>query len=225
MKNCRRSLWALRWRSLDSSKAPFLRVFYSVDMRLERCRSSPESSSSRKPPREIPPPGASEPTATFPASARLVIVDVVATDWDGNPIAGLSQGEFTILEDGKPQQIQTFEPHIPAKQLAAVPDLHLPPHEFTNFPKQVANSAVNVVLFDILNTPTDDQLYGRQQMIEFLKRLPRGQRVALFTLGYELKMIAGFTTSTDELIATAKNCDRASPRCSTRKREWRRKTT
>jgi len=41
-------------------------------------------------------------------------------------------------------------------------------------------------------------------MIDFLKTLPHGQRVALFTLGNDLRMVAGFTTSTDELIAAAK---------------------
>ncbi len=142
-------------------------------------------------------------TPTFKSSSRLVVVDVVVTGRDGNPIAGLDRGDFTVLEDGKVQPLQVFEPHVPVKQVA-VPDLVLPPGEFTNFPKQVSNSAVNVVLFDILNTPTDDQMYAREQMIDFLKTLPRGQRVALFTMGYDLKMIAGFTTSTDDLIAAAK---------------------
>ena len=140
---------------------------------------------------------------TFRSSSRLVVVDVVATDHDGKPREGLNKEDFTIIEDGKEQELRVFERHVPATQLAAVPDLHLGPAEFTNFPQQPSNSAVNVVLFDILNTPTEDQLYARQQMIEFLKTLPHGQRVALFTLGYELKMVAGFTTSTDELIAAA----------------------
>lgn len=142
-------------------------------------------------------------TPTFKSSSRLVVVDVVATDRNGSPIAGLDKGDFTVLEDGKVQALQVFEPHVPVKQ-AAVPDLILPAGEFTNFPKQASNSAVNVVLFDILNTPTEDQMFAREQMIEFLKTLPRGQRVALFTMGYDLKMIAGFTTSTDDLIAAAK---------------------
>jgi VWFA-related protein len=150
-----------------------------------------------------PPAPAPDATPTFKSSSRLVVVDVVATDRAGNPIAGLDKGDFTVLEDGKVQPLQVFEPHVPAKQVA-VPDLVLPPGEFTNFPKQVSNSAVNVVLFDILNTPTDDQMYAREQMIDFLKTLPHGQRVALFTMGYDLKMIAGFTTSTDDLIAAAK---------------------
>jgi VWFA-related protein len=142
-------------------------------------------------------------TLTFKSSSRLVVVDVVVTGRDGNPVAGLDKGDFTILEDGKVQPLQSFEPHVPVKETTALPELQLPAGEFTNFPKQASNSAVNIVLFDILNTPTDDQMFARQQMIEFLKTLPRGQRVALFTLGYDLKMITGFTTSTDDLIAAA----------------------
>jgi VWFA-related protein len=146
---------------------------------------------------------AADSTPTFKSSSRLVVVDVVVTGKDGSPIAGLDKADFTILEDGKVQALQSFEPHVPVKETAAIPDIQLPAGEFTNFPKQAANSAVNIVLFDILNTPTDDQMFARQQMIEFLKTLPRGQRVALFTMGYELKMIAGFTTNTDDLIAAA----------------------
>ena len=127
-----------------------------------------------------PPSADEESTPTFHSSSRLVIVNVVATDRDENPIAGLGKDDFTILEDGKAQQVQSFEPHLPVKQTTAIPDIHLPPGEFTNFPKQASNSAVNVVLFDILNTPTEDQLFARQEMIDFLKTLPHGQRVALF---------------------------------------------
>ena len=159
---------------------------------------------STRTPDPAPPATPEESTPTFRSSSRLVVVDVVVTDRDGNPVTGLNQGDFTLLEDGKIQALQAFETHVPAKQAAEVPDLHLPPGEFTNLPTQALNSAVNVVLFDILNTPTEDQLFARQEMIDFLKTLPRGQPVALFTLGYDLRMIAGFTTSTDDLIAAAR---------------------
>jgi VWFA-related protein len=148
-------------------------------------------------------PSTSESTPTFHASSRLVVVNVVVTDRDGKPITGLKKEDFELLEDGKTQPLQIFESHVPVRQSGPIPDLHLGPGEFTNFPKMATNSAINVILFDILNTPTDDQLYARQQMIEFLKTLPRGQRVALFTLGDELRMVTGFTTGTEELIAAA----------------------
>ena len=62
---------------------------------------------------------------------------------------------------------------------------------------------MNVVLFDTLNTPVADQMYARWQMIKFIKALPPGKPVALFTLGSSLKMIAGFTTNSDDLVAAA----------------------
>src|SRR5450432_4770284 len=47
-------------------------------------------------------------TPTFKSSSRLVVVDVVVTGRDGNPIAGLDKADFTVLEDGKVQALQSF---------------------------------------------------------------------------------------------------------------------
>nr|MBA3950130.1 VWA domain-containing protein [Acidobacteriota bacterium] len=46
---------------------------------------------------------------TFRGGARFVRVDVYPTDGEGRPIAGLTAGDFEVLEDGKPQTIDTFE--------------------------------------------------------------------------------------------------------------------
>jgi VWFA-related protein len=147
-------------------------------------------------------PATSEAMPTFHSTSRLVVVNVVATDRDGKPLTGLKKEDFELSEDGKAQELRVFESHVPVRAIAA-PDLHLGPDEYTNFPKLATNSAINVILFDILNTPTDDQMFARQQMIDFLKTLPRGQRVALFTLGNDLRMVTGFTTSTEDLITAA----------------------
>jgi VWFA-related protein len=45
----------------------------------------------------------------FRGGARFVRVDVYPTDRDGRPIEGLKQEDFEIYEDGKPQQVDTFE--------------------------------------------------------------------------------------------------------------------
>ena len=47
--------------------------------------------------------------AQFKASSNLVVVDVVVTDKAGKPMRGLKQGDFTVLEDGKPQKVSVFE--------------------------------------------------------------------------------------------------------------------
>ena len=55
----------------------------------------------------------------------------------------------------------------------------------------------------MLNTATADQAYARKQMIEFLRALPRGRRVALFVLTTRLDMVQGFTDSSDALVKVA----------------------
>ena len=43
-------------------------------------------------------------------TTRLVTLDVVVTDKSGKPVKNLTAADFTILEDGNPQQISNFEP-------------------------------------------------------------------------------------------------------------------
>src|ERR1700677_1766468 len=40
---------------------------------------------------------------TLKVNARLTLVDVTVTDAKGKPVHGLTQADFTVKEDGKPQ--------------------------------------------------------------------------------------------------------------------------
>ena len=51
-------------------------------------------------------------TTTLHVSVRRVVVDVVVTDQKGKPVKGLTENDFQVLEDGKPQQIRSFDEHI-----------------------------------------------------------------------------------------------------------------
>src|SRR6476659_1502012 len=44
----------------------------------------------------------------FRSATSIVSVDVIVRDASGNVVNGLTAADFTVLEDGKPQQIQTF---------------------------------------------------------------------------------------------------------------------
>ena len=46
---------------------------------------------------------------TFPAQIEQVNVDVVVTDKKGVPLTDLRREEFVVLEDGRPQQVVTFD--------------------------------------------------------------------------------------------------------------------
>ncbi len=137
---------------------------------------------------------------TIKTKSQLVLVDVVVTNDKGGPITGLEKKDFAILEDGKPQTISTFEEHhgTPITQIQLPP---LPPHVYTNFPLVQAADSVNIILLDALNTPSRDQVYVRSQMLQYLKTIPPGTRVAIFTLASQLRMLQGLTTDSTELLA------------------------
>lgn len=142
---------------------------------------------------------------TFHTSSNLVVVNVVVTDRNGKPILGLGKENFELSEDGKVQLLQVFESQVPSQQSLVVPDLHPSPDEYTDFPRLAADGAINVILFDMLNTPAEDQKYARRGMIEFLKTLPPGGRVVLFTLNDQLRMVGGFNTPSQDLIAAVEH--------------------
>src|SRR5215475_1892700 len=56
-------------------------------------------------------------------TVRRVIVDVVVTDSTAKPVAGLTANDFSVTEDGKPQQILTFDKHTLDTQPDAIPKL------------------------------------------------------------------------------------------------------
>jgi len=136
---------------------------------------------------------------TFHSESRLVVVDVVVTK-HREPVTGLTQSDFQVLEDGKRQQVQFFEAHLPSTSTQRTT---LPEHQYSNLSDETPSS-INIVLFDLLNIPLVDQPYAREQMVQFLKTLPPGRQVALFELGNTLRMLAGFRATSDELLAAAK---------------------
>src|SRR5215470_4482107 len=143
--------------------------------------------------------------AVFEAETRQVLVDVVVTDHGGRFIAGLKPDVFTILEDGKPQKIAAITMHAQSATPAepAAP-LKLPPNQYTNYTVADPDRPITLLLLDLLNSQVLDQAYARKQMIEFLRALPPGHRVALFVLGTKLRMLQGFTGDSDTLVAAAK---------------------
>jgi VWFA-related protein len=136
----------------------------------------------------------------FKANARIVVLDVVVTGRDGQPVQGLHKEDFSIAEDGRAQQITSFEEHNAVKAMpAALPDL--PPNVFTNIPRVKPVDSVTVLLFDSLNTPIGEQSFVRQQMLKFLKTVQPGRRIAIFTLGTRLRFVEGFTDDPATLAA------------------------
>lgn len=157
------------------------------------------------PPAIVEQPGA----PVFHAKAQLVQVDVSVTGKDGRPVQGLKESDFTVLEDGKPQDVKAFEAHVgitaPAAGAVAAETAPppLPPHTFTNRATAKVDETISLILFDLLNTEVTDQDRARKQLLQFLKGLPQGRRVALFALGTHLQMTQGFSDDSGTLVKAA----------------------
>jgi VWFA-related protein len=159
---------------------------------------------------QAPPQAEGAPTnPVFRTTTRLVQVDVVVTDKQGRPVPGLKQSDFSVLQDGKPQQVRVFEPHTGAAtspgSSAASNTPKLPPNTYSNHPYAATADSWTIVLFDLLNTPTADQEYSRKQLIEMLRAAPKGQPIALYLLTSRLTMVQGFTDEPDKLLQAAEN--------------------
>lgn len=146
----------------------------------------------------------STPNVTIKSNPRLVAVDVVVTGADGQPVMGLTASDFTVYEDGKPQSVRSFDAYqssdsIP-KPASIAPAVR--PNEYSNIPRSYTPGAMNVVLLDILNTQVSDQDQVRRHMLAFLKDMPPGQNLAVFTLtSHQIRMLQGVTTDSSKLIA------------------------
>ena len=134
-----------------------------------------------------------EPAVAFHTNANLVLVDVVVRD-KGGPVPGLKPSDFQVFEDEKPRPITTFEEHKATDAVEASAPPPLPPHVYADFPRYRTASAANVLLLDALNTPMQDQAFVRQRMLRYLRGIPPGTQIAVFTLASRLRMVSGFTT-------------------------------
>ena len=146
---------------------------------------------------------ASAGTPTFKSTTRVVLVDVVATDSHGQPVHDLKARDFSVLDNGKPQEIVTFEEHRADATAKPPVALDLPENVYTNYVSRGEPGALTVLLFDSLNTSPRDLTSARTKMLNFLKKLPPGTQVALYALGSQLRMVHSFTENSDELIAAA----------------------
>jgi VWFA-related protein len=152
-------------------------------------------------------PGAQGPVPVFKANARAVVVDVVVTKGNNEPVRALRKQEFAVMEDGKPVSIDYFEEHT-AKTLApgALPGMPaMPPNVYTNVPPAPPSDAVNVLLLDSLNTSTDQFSYARKAVLAFLSNVKPGTRLAIITLNDKLNFVQGFTTDTALLAAAVRD--------------------
>jgi VWFA-related protein len=107
---------------------------------------------------------ASTPAAS--ATDHRISLDVVVTDKAGNPVPGLAEQDFTLLDDKQPRKIASFRA----------------PDATTHAPDPTLQV---IFLIDAVNTGVQSVNYGRMQLINFLRqdggRLSEPTSLVLFT--------------------------------------------
>ena len=142
------------------------------------------------------------PTMGIRSTTKLVQLSVVVQDKHGVPIHGLLRDQFTVLDDGRPQELAFFSEGTPPSTVASP----LSPDVFTNRLnlKQEDTNPVTVVLFDALNTTASDQGFVRNQVLEFLRVLKPSDRVAVYALTTKLIVLHELTEDSSALVASVR---------------------
>jgi VWFA-related protein len=146
------------------------------------------------------------PRTTIKTQVRHVLFDVVVIDAKNQPVSGLKRADFSVTEDGAPQNILSFEAHTSAAPSSPVPDppldlSTLPVNTFVNVTRERQDLPVNVILYDMLNTPVADQPLALQEIKKFLTNKPSGSHFAIFVLTEKLHLLQGVSDSDAELLA------------------------
>jgi len=145
---------------------------------------------------------AQPPPATFPSKVELITVDVVVVDKNGQPVSGLTQDDFVVEEDGRPQRIVSFE---------AVRDLAAPPSPPPTAVRVASNEAAAprlarafAIVLDDLGLELADAVETRRAVAAFLENsVQDGDEVTLATTSGDAWWSAPIPEGRDDLLAVA----------------------
>ena len=113
------------------------------------------------------------PVATLRATARLVILDVVVTDGNGNPVKGLKPSDFTLSADGVPQNFASFSEHQAPVSNTAASEPSLPLNTFAVQPPLTEEGTKTVIVLDQLHYPNYPLV--RNDVLAFMKTVAPGK--------------------------------------------------
>ena len=165
-----------------------------------------------------PPVSQSETGFTFRVDSDLVLVSVTVRDKGGNLVRGLQKSDFTVLEDGKAQRVQTFDVEDVASFVPAAENTPAPAQAELQGSKPVAAAPLKalthenlrdrrmIVLFlDLSSLESDDSDRAVESARHYVdKQMQPADLVSIVTFDTALKVVQDFTTDR-KLLTTALN--------------------
>ena len=151
-------------------------------------------------------------------SRILVVVDMVqlnvaVTDEKGNYVTGLRAEDFTVSEDGIPEQIATFgegnEPTLPLQGIAGGdPSAHgtephaprpRPPSEEATFASSI-NGANVFILFDTSNYMYRQFVFAQDAIADFVRALEPANKIAFYSYSRDLSRASRLTSDRFQVL-------------------------
>src|SRR5665213_883696 len=145
----------------------------------------------------------SSPDQPLQVNSRLVVLDVVVLDRDGNFVSNLDRSKFHVVEDKAPQAIRNFDPPT-GHEMPAGSAGKILVNSSADLPK-IGNAPVNVLVIDELNTPFMQIAYAQQMMTKYLKSLPEVLPVPTLFIAAgasRIQVLHDYTQSRADLLAS-----------------------
>ena len=117
------------------------------------------------------------PAPTFPSGVEVVTVDAVVLDKRGTPIVGLTQDDFKVSEEGRPQAITSFEAVVLPESEAAPPPTRS--RVSTNVEAAPRPERSFVLIFDNAHMGPISANKAREALAGFLHGLREGDQITV----------------------------------------------
>jgi VWFA-related protein len=161
-----------------------------------------------------PPQPAGQDRFKFRVESELVLVNVIARDKQGKPVLDLKRDDFTLLEDGKPQRISSFDfenldstplasgsgpsqqsveggPAAPAKPLLTRKDAE----------EALSNKRVIVLFFDLGSMSPDETQRAVDAAKKYVQqKMTASDLIAIVSLASSLRLDQDFTNDQARLL-------------------------
>jgi VWFA-related protein len=138
-------------------------------------------------------------------TTRVVQVSIAVHDKNGRPVNDLVKEDFVVTDKGKPQTVASF---VRSSDVAAAAPAVAPapgaPRTWSNRADSVAGGrrSVTAILLDGLNTNVKDQVFAKEKILAFLRKLGGQDSVALYLLTTDLQVLHDFTDDAQALVRT-----------------------
>jgi VWFA-related protein len=160
----------------------------------------------------VAPSGLPQAQSTFSTTANVVVVNVTVLGKDGQPLENLTKADFVVLEDGKPQRLQSCElqrletvplPPVEASPAHRVLQNRAEPEPAATPAPKVQDHRLIVMLFDFSSMAPAEQVRAVNAAMQFLKtKMTPSDLVSVMVFGSSLRTVQEFTSDRDLLIAT-----------------------